>query len=60
MTRVLIGFVLGVGSALTVSAMAQRIVGRDGYLFGWTVTVDGRELCSDPFIWTATREIECD
>jgi hypothetical protein len=39
---------------------AAALVGGTGYLFGWTVTMDGRDVCDAPFFWTATREIECD
>ena len=39
---------------------AAQVVGTNGYLTGWSVTKDGDEVCSDPYIWTSTREIECD
>lgn len=51
-----VGLVLGAAG----SAVAQRVVGGDGYLTGWLVTDNGgEEICSDPFIWTGTHEIEC-
>jgi hypothetical protein len=30
------------------------------YLYGWTVEVDGTEVCSDPYMNSASRTIECD
>lgn len=58
--RFLAGLVVGVLAGLVVPAAAQRLVGGEGYLFGWDVLFSGRILCSDPFVWSATREIECD
>jgi hypothetical protein len=60
MKRYLVGFVAGVLVGGAVSVFAARIVGADGHLSGWEVHVDGEEVCSDPYIWTSTREIECD
>lgn len=54
------GFVLGFLFGAASVAVAARLVGDNGYLFGWTVTVEGREVCHDPYVWVDTREIECD
>jgi hypothetical protein len=50
------GFVLGI----TVSSYAAVVAGSDGYLLGWTVMHDGEEVCTDPWVWKITKEIECD
>lgn len=54
------GLIVGLALGTVVPAAAATIVGGTGYLTGWTVTKDGDEICYMPFIWTATREIECD
>ena len=54
------GVAVGVAIALAVPAVAQRVVGGNGYLLGWNVVLNGRILCSDPYVWAGTREIECD
>lgn len=53
------GYVVGLVTALAFTALAARMVGGDGYLSGWTVTIGGEDVCHDPFVWTGTREIEC-
>lgn len=37
-----------------------RVIGGNGYLMGYDVVVNGETICSDPFVWTVTKEIECD
>lgn len=59
MRKYVIGFVSGVLFGAAVPAAAAAIAG-SGYLYGWEVTVNGRTLCYAPYVWTSTREIECD
>ena len=56
----LVGVVLGFSIGAAVTASAATLVGGDGYLLGWDVEVKGNTVCSDPFIWSSTKEIECD
>jgi len=56
----ILGFVLGLVVGGGGTALAQKIIGGNGFLFGWTVTAGGDEICSDPWVWTAIKEIECD
>ena len=60
MKKFSVGFITGLLLGGVVPAAAASLVGSTGYLFGWTVTKDGDEICDAPFIWTATREIDCD
>jgi hypothetical protein len=69
MRRPIITFVLGLLVGLAASAGASRDVtpaeamaqiAGSGYLFGWTITIGGEEICSDPYVWNATKEIDCD
>ncbi len=57
------GYVLGLVLGLTSAAAAATVVG-NGYLHGWTVAVNldsGEQLtCSDPYVWSSIRELECD
>lgn len=61
MRSFLVGVLVGVtlGAATTAAAVAPRLIG-EGYLVGWDVMADGETVCSDPYVWAATREIECD
>lgn len=54
------GFLVGLATALAVTAFAAAVVGSNGYLQGWDITKDGEQVCSDPYIWVSTKEIECD
>lgn len=60
MKKFLLGLLIGLTFGIAITAHAQKIVGGDGYLVGWTVTVEGGEVCDTPFVWTSLREIECD
>jgi hypothetical protein len=60
MRKIAIGFIAGMIAGAAVPVGAAALVGSTGYLFGWTVTMDGDEVCDTPFVWTALREIECD
>ena len=54
------GLVLGLLLGIIGSTFAAKILGSDGYLIDWTVTTDGESICDAPYIWTSTKEIECD
>lgn len=58
--RFIAGFLCGALVTAGGAAIAAKIVGSNGYMSGWTVTSDGDEICSDPYVRTSTREIECD
>lgn len=60
MGRFLLGVFVGLAIGVTATASAAVIAGDSGYVLGWSVMKDGSEICSDPFVWTVTREIECD
>ncbi len=58
---VLIGSFIGGATRVGADAAQPRIVGTDGYLTGWDViNADGGIVCSDPYVWKGTRQIECD
>lgn len=69
MKRSQFGFILGLLLGLTVGTAAgvlasehtPRIVGGDGYLLGYDIIdQDSDILCRDPWVWTSTKEIECE
>lgn len=60
MKRFVLGFVCGALVAATIGAFAARVVGENGRLQGWTITIDGEEVCSDPTARISQRDIECD
>ncbi len=60
MKKVSIGFIAGLLVGAVVPVGAATLVGGTGYLSGWTVTKNGREICYMPYVWAGIREIECD
>ena len=60
MRKFLVGLAAGLTMGAAGAASAAQLIGRTGYLAGWTVTKGGEELCSMPYVWTASREIECE
>ncbi|MCH8180223.1 MAG: hypothetical protein IIA02_10635 [Proteobacteria bacterium] len=60
MKRFIFGMIFGALLGAGGFSWAAKVVGGNGYLTGWSVTVNGEEACSAPYIWLSTREIECD
>jgi hypothetical protein len=60
MSRYFAGVITGLVLGTAFGAYAAKVVGYDGYLSGWSVMKDGEEICSEPFIYLGSREIECD
>jgi hypothetical protein len=55
------GLIVGFGLGCASLAGAASLVGSHGYLMGYDVKVNGRVVCSDPWVWTGgLNEIECD
>lgn len=55
-----LGLLLGLIAGAVVPAAATQVVGGSGYLMGWTVSLDGDEVCDDPYVYPGSKEIECD
>lgn len=61
MRKFISGLAAGVILGITLSASAAMVVGNTGYLMGWDVVLsNGNTVCTDPYVWPGTREIECD
>ena len=59
MQKFIVGLVIGLLLGSSMAAFAAGIFG-SGVLTGWSVTKDGEEVCSDPSVDEAGKEIECD
>jgi hypothetical protein len=60
MSRFSLGLAVGLLLGSAVTTFSARMVGEPGFLLGWEVTKDGENICSDPFVWPGTMEIECE
>ena len=60
MRNFIYGLIAGTSISAASVAYAAELVHGSGYLFGWDVMINGEIACSDPFVWPAFREIECD
>jgi hypothetical protein len=58
MLRFIAGTVFGCLLSIIGSAFGASVLG-SGTLDGWTVTMGGEEVCSDPDVDTARKEIQC-
>jgi hypothetical protein len=59
MWKFLAGVSIGIVLGSAMAATAAGLFG-EGYLSGWTITKDGEEVCSDPYAWAESKELECD
>jgi len=57
----MIGFLLGAAVSLGSGEAVPiaHVVGENGHLLGWDVTIEGEVVCSDPYAWISTKELEC-
>jgi hypothetical protein len=59
MRKFILGFALGVLVSSAGAATAAVMVGHSGYLSGWTVVMNGEEVCHRPFVLAYIKEIDC-
>jgi hypothetical protein len=59
MRRFFLGLAFGLIVGMSSAAFAAKMIG-GGDLLGWVVKVKGKEVCSDPFVYSLYHEIECD
>jgi len=59
MNRFISRAVFGLCLGLAVTAIATLLIG-NGHLLRWSISVGGETICSDPYVWIGSREIECD
>lgn len=52
-------FILGAMVGLTIGVSISAAYA-NGWMYGWTVEKDGEIVCTGPYIWQATKTIECD
>ena len=60
MKRFWVGFIAGIFFGAVTAGTAAVVAGDNGYMMGWEIKKDGEKICSDPYIWTEIKEIECD
>lgn len=58
MSRFIAGAILGLVLGVAATAGAESLMSQ-GYLHGWSVIGPRGAVCDAPFIWPATREIDC-
>ena len=58
MRKFAIGLIIGLLFGGSMTAFAAGVFG-SGSLYGWIVTKDGEEVCSDPEVETSGKEILC-
>lgn len=60
MRNLIIGIAIGITIGVVGTASAAQIVGDSGYLMGWDITMNGKTICSSPYVWPSLKEIDCD
>ena len=60
MRNFVLGLFVGIGIAAAAGVYAAAVVGGNGWLVGWDVIINNSVVCSDPYVRTGVREIECE